>query len=204
MESNIQNFNSIDKMESSDKNKSNINFKHSENLIYSYTSLGGYSNSFCIFNSIDNILSLIYTDNFFSIIYYNIIDNKIINIIKKAHSKYISNFIHYLDNKNKRDLIISISCEDNHLKLWNINDLICLIDIKKLYDKGYLFSACFLIVNKKIYILVSNCNWNETPNSIRVYDLKGNIVNVINDSADLNLFIDSYYDKRWSKNYIIT
>ena len=40
--------------------------------------------------------------------------------IKNAHDRDIINFRHHLDIINKRDLIISISSDDNDLKLWDV------------------------------------------------------------------------------------
>ena len=53
------------------------------------------------------------TDKNFSIISFNLVDNKKINEIKKAHNIYITSFSHFLDKQNKRDIIISVSSKDN-------------------------------------------------------------------------------------------
>ena len=80
-----------------------------------------YDNTFTVFKSINNILYLIYTNKNKSILFHDIIDNRILKEIKNAHNKYITNFKYYLDKINERDLILSISADDNNLKLWNIN-----------------------------------------------------------------------------------
>ena len=72
-----------------------------------------FNNTFSIFKSICGIFYLIYSNKKSSIISYDLINNKTINIIKKAHKSYIINFRHILDNFNKRDLIISLSCDNN-------------------------------------------------------------------------------------------
>ena len=54
-------------------------------------------NTFCIFNSIDNILYLIYIDNNYSIISYNIIKNQKINEIKNNDNQLIISLKHFLD-----------------------------------------------------------------------------------------------------------
>ena len=185
------------------KSENDINFKNIKTFENTFTSKGGYSNSFCIFKSKDNILSLICTNQANSIIYYDIIDNRIISEIKKAHNSYINNFIHFFDKKNKRDLIISISANNNTLMLWNINNLNCLLSIKSIYQRGSLFSTCFLFEINEIFILTSNCAFNEEAESVKVFDLKGNLIKTINESNVPTLFIDSYYDKKWDKNYII-
>ena len=52
--------------------------------------------------------------------------------------------------------------------------------------------------------MASNCQFCGTSESIKIFDLKGNEIKIINDSNDNTIFIDSYYDKKKSKNYIIT
>ena len=161
-------------------------------------------NIFCIFKSINDIYYIIYTNKNRSIISLNLVNNDKINEIKNAHEETIRNFRYYLDKINKRDLIISISCKDNNIKLWNINNMECLLNIKNINKEGALFSACFLYDNNGYYILSSNCNFNGESERIKIFDLKGNIIKEINDSNDKIFFIDSYYDSKLSKLYIIT
>ena len=85
--------------------------------------------TFSIFNSIYDILYLIYSTKKNTIIFYNLINNQKIVKIKNAHKNPITNIRHYLDNSNKRDLIMSISLEDNNLKLWNVKYAECLLNI---------------------------------------------------------------------------
>ena len=128
------------------------------------------------------------------------IDNKKIVEIKNSHKQSITNFRHCLDNYNKRDLIISISGEDNNLKLWNVNNYDCLLNIENESNKLRLYSACFLNDNNQIYIVTGNLN-NEP---IEIFDLNGKIVKKINNFNDSVLFIDTYYDIKNSKIYILT
>ena len=108
-------------------------------------------NTFCVFKSIYDIFYLIYRTKNNSIIFYNLIDNKKINEIKNAHKQDITNFRHNLDNYSKRDLILSLSLIDNNIKLWNVNNYECLLNIEKVNKEGGLLSACFLNYNKQIY-----------------------------------------------------
>lgn len=76
---------------------------------------------------------------------------------KKIKSKiHIINFKfkHFLDEKNKRDLIISLSSYNN-IKVWILIFLISL-NLIKINVSGYLFSSCFLNDNNQIYILATN------------------------------------------------
>ena len=86
-----------------------------------------------VFLNLLMIIYLIYSNHYKSIISYNLTNNTKINEIKNAHNDFINNFRHYLDNINNRDLIISLSANDNNIKLWNIKSWECLIDIKNLY-----------------------------------------------------------------------
>ena len=162
-----------------------------------------YDNIFTVFKSLNNILYLIYTNKNKSIIYNDIDENKIIKEIKNAHNKYITNFKHYLDQVNERDLIMSISSEDNNIKLWNLN-YECLINIEHINKMGYLISASFININNNIHIISSNCNWITKPDTIKVFDLKGKKIKEISNYIDNILFIDTYYDLELSKNFIIT
>ena len=204
----------IQKNDYSNKNNSKLLFYSNPldiefltNLIVNSSSKFGLDNTFIVFESINYVLYLIYADENKSIISYNIIDNCIANKIKNAHNRYITNFRHFLDKFNKRDLIISISYEDNNIKLWNINNFECLLNIKDANKSGELYSACFLYENNQIYIISSN-NKNysddiQPTEPIRVFDLNGNKVKEIEDSDEDTFFIDSYYDNKLCKNFII-
>ena len=160
-------------------------------------------NTFTAFKSFDNILYLIYANKNRSIIFYNLIDNIKINEIKRAHKTYITNFRNYFDKNNKRDLVISISAIDNNLKLWNINNFECLINIKNINKNGFLNSACFLYDNNQIYIITSNFYYYSFE-PIKIFDFNGNKIKEINDSKEKTYSIYSYYDNKLSKSFIIT
>ena len=162
------------------------------------------NHSFCAFKSINNILYLIYANKNKSIICYNLNNQKKINEIKNCHNEYITNFRHYLDKMNKRDLIMSISAKDNNIKVWNINNWDCFINITNINKGGFLNSSCFLNEGNQIYIITSNYNPNSTNESIKVFDFYGQKIKEINKSKEKIFFIDTYYDKILSKNYIIT
>lgn len=205
------------------ENKLNKNKKKETNMINSYTmnvkieltevlSLNSYArywldNTFCLFESINKILYLIFTNVDNSIISYNLIDNKIINEIKNAHCETITNYRYFFDKINYRDLVISISCDDNNIKLWNVDTFECLLNIINIYEYGWLNSAFISNYNNQNYIIASNCNNElEILNSqcIRVFDFSGKMIKEINNSKNRTFFIDSYYDKKLSKNFILT
>ena len=165
-----------------------------------------FDNMFCVFNSINNILYLIFlikNDQINSIVSYNMLENKKINEIKNAHSDLITNLRHYQDKNNKRDLMISISSKNNNIKLWNINNFECILDLQNINKKGLLFSACFFKENNQLYLLTSNYCFEECE-KIKLYDLNGNKIKEINDSNQKTVFIDTYYDEKLQKKYIVT
>jgi WD40 repeat protein len=164
-----------------------------------------FLNTFYVFKSVNDIFYLVYSNRNLSIIFHNLIDNKKIGEIKNAHSYDISNFRHKYDEINHLDLLLSISFYDNNIKLWNINNLESLINIRNINNYGFLYSACFLQENDQIYIVTSNFVFGGTyVESIKVYDLTGNNIKEINDSNNDTYMIDVHYDKKLLKNYIIT
>ena len=121
--------NEIDNLKKYNQNKKNNNFKM---LSYLTSDSYGYSNldnSFTIFKSISDILYLVYATYEKSIICYNLINQKKTTEIKNCHNRYITNFRHYLDKINKRDLIISISNFDNNLKIWDAYNWGCILNL---------------------------------------------------------------------------
>ena len=169
-------------------------------------SYGAYiNNTFIVFQSINNLLILVYS-NQKSISTFNIIDKQKINEIRNAHDEFISNFRYFFDKNNKRDLIISISPSDNNLKLWNINSCQCLINFRNINRNGILLSACFLNYNNNNFIISSNSN-NKNGKScdpLQVFDFNGYKIKEINDSNCYTYFVDIYYDKISLITYIIT
>ena len=75
---------------------------------------------------------------------------KTIRTLKSYHNEFVTNFRHYLDEKNKRDLIMSISKDDNNIRVWNIKTFECVSNINSNYD---LRINCTLI--KQIWMLLS-------------------------------------------------
>ena len=166
IKNNIQKKNKINKIENK-FNPNNIQLLN--NLTKDSYSDYTLDNTFTVFNSIDNIIYLIYTNIKKSIITYNIIDNKKINEIKNAHSRDITNLRHFLDKYNKRDLIISISLSNNNLKLWDITTFECLLNLENINKSGRLFSACLLSENNANYVITSCAYGNNEP--IKIFDM---------------------------------
>ena len=164
-------------------------------------------NSFLIFTSIDNILILVYLTNNNTIIIFNLDNFQKEGEIKHHHKNYITSFKHFYDKKNNKDLIMSISCEDNNLIIWNLKNLECLVNIININKGGVLHSACFLNDNESYYILTSNCSQHPfyiNFDPIKLFDFNGVKVKEIKNSNDKTFYMDTYYDNEMKKNFIIT
>ena len=120
-----------------------------KNIISNAKIFGFIENSFIVFESIHKLLCLIYTNQKNSIISYDLAKNIKINEIKNAHKKSISNYRYCFDKIKKRELIISISLEDNNIKLWDFNNLECLFKFKEVNTEGIIY----IIKNFSIKIL---------------------------------------------------
>ena len=167
---------------------------------YSYTN-EDLNNTFIIVKSLNNLLYLIYSTNNKSIICYNLNTNQTVNEIHNHHKKPITNFKHYSDIKNNKDLIMSISSKDNNIRIWSLNNWKCLHNLKVKYF-GNIYTTNFINDNNEIY-LITNINRDDDLNSIKVLDFNGNIIKNINGTTEIVCFIDVYYDQLFKKNYIL-
>ena len=163
-------------------------------------------NTFCVFNSIDGILYLTYATKYKSIIFYDLINEQKINEVKQAHKMLITNFRHYFDEINQIDLIITISSDDNTIKLWKVRNVECIANIQNINENGKLYSACFLSNKNQKFIITTHYRkyLGNISEPIKVYDFNGNKIKEIKNSNDRTCFIDTFYDNESSKSYIIT
>ena len=165
----------------------------------------GLDNTFILLKSISSISYIIYSNKSNSIITQNIMNFQKISEIKNAHDNYITNFRHLLDKEIHRDIIMSISAEDNNIKLWDLKNWNCVLDLKKINQHGSLFSACFIYdeIERKNLIITSNDNYSNSE-KIKIFDLNGNKLKEINDSNHRTYFIDTFYDEYKKEFYIVT
>ena len=181
-----------------------INIKYQCDLITDAYSISYSDNIFIIFTSILDELILVYSSKDNTIIFFSIVDNIKINEIINAHPDYITNFRHHRDKINDRDLILSISGKSNNLKVWDFYKCECLYEFEKVNKNGYLNSACFISEKKSIYIITSHYKFSPPPEPIKVFSLKGRKKMNIEKSNFSTVFIDSYYDKKLEKIFIIS
>ena len=103
-------------------------------------------------------------------------------------------------------MLLSISKDDNILKLWNITNFECILNLKNVNNKGVLYSACFIKESKTINILSSNYNSNGIPEPIKLFNLSGKKIKEINDKYNKNdnaYFIDIFYYKKNHQSLIL-
>ena len=161
-------------------------------------------NTFSTFKTINDFLFLVYSTKSCSLICHDLINFTKIIEIKHSHKIHITNIRHFLDTNNKRDLIISLSDRDNNLKLWDVNNWECIINISHINNAGSLCSACILNENNNIYIITSNCNIIGASEKIKIFDLEGNIMKQIDNSNENIYFIDTLYNNKNNRIYLIT
>ena len=144
---------------------------------------------FIAFKSINKQFLLIYINDENSIISYDLIHEQIITIIDYVHSGEITHIKHYLDDINKRDLLMT--CSHSELKIWNIKNYQIISELKQNFD-----SACLIKYNKKYYIALAS-----EKNPILIYDFKGNLFKEIKNDYEIN-DIFSFNDEE--NSYLIT
>ena len=162
-------------------------------------------NTFTVFKSIHDYIFLIYSTKLKSIICFNLIEEKKIIEIKNAHKEFITNFRHYIDKKNQRDLVMTISCSDRNIKIWDSLNWDCILDLKYLYHEGFIYSSAFLEYSDEIYIVTTNYNYYNFPGFVEIYDLNKNLLKKLDNSNENTSYVDTYNEKTNSKyHYIIT
>ena len=184
-----------------------INFP--KNLTYDAFTYYNYTNTFLIFNSINNNkLFLVFTTQEKNVKIYDIIDKKLVLEIRNSteDNKQITNFRHFYDEYNKRDLIMFIIDIKNCIKIWDAYNWECILELKNIYKEGNIYSSLILNDNIKndLYIITSNCTLFKDSQPLKIYDLKGNFIKDIPDSNSKTFFLDIFHDIRHSKKYIIS
>ena len=184
-----------------------INLKFSFQITNDSYGCFDLDNTFTVFTTIHNKINLVYSTKNKSIVCYDLNNFKKIAEIKNHHKKYITNLRHFQDIYNRQDLIISISDRDNNLRLWNIYNWECILNIPNINNSGYICSSYIINDDNQNYILSTNYNMLEQldiSEPIKIFNFKGEKINEINDSNKKTFFIDTYYDSDNLINYIIT
>jgi len=175
------------------KNMSSIN------IINESYSMWDLDNLFSVFKSEKGRLYLVHSKKN-SLICFDLLDEKEMIKIRKAHRYFIINLRHTYDISSKRDLILSISGEDNNAKIWDFEKWECIFN-KNVNTYGIMFSSCFLYDNntRTNYLVTSNCTGSEY---IKIFDLNGNKIKDVpfhedkeeNDNEDNNIINNNSED----------
>ena len=155
-------------------------------------------NIIAVFNSIDDILYVVYSRTA-SIILFNINEMKKQLEIKLYTRTNLINY--YFDKINKRDLLAVSDGLD--IKVWNINNFECLSNIiipkdffDDLHKRPRSISTLFFINNKnKIYISIA-FPFYDLP--MQVYDLEGNKIKKVKINLKEINHMGSFTDKKKS------
>ena len=188
-------------------NNSNISQKYYpqlsfyKNLTKKTTSKYYGDNNFIVFESINKDIILVYTSNYYSIHFFDIEEDKLIKNIAEAHKSQITNFRYIYDKNASRDLLLSIADKNKNIKIWDIKDYNCIINIEDAYEGGFLFSSCFLIdeINKKNYII--SVNYNSEP--LKIFNFEGFNIRKIDNNNDQSYLVDTFFNTYLNKYYII-
>ena len=165
----------------------------------------GLDNTFAVFISFNNILYLVYSTIKKSMICYDIRNKSLISEMKNCHLGYITNLRHFADKINKIDIVMTISNEENNIKLWNIRNLTCILNLNKVNKIGFLYSACFLTYNSENFIITSNYDEFGHSEYLKIFNFKGQKVKEIKKSNEPTFLVENYFDDVFNcHNYIIT
>ena len=180
-----------------------------KNLTYDSFTYYNYTNTFLVFNSVNNNrLYLVFTtqDKYIKIL--DIVDKILVLEIRNIteDNKQITNFRHFYDEYNKRDLVMFIVGIKNCIKILDTYNWDCILTIKDIYKEGNIYSSLLINdnINHNIYIITSNCTLFKDSQPLKIYDLKGNFIKEIPDSKSKTFFLDIFEDIKNSKKYIIS
>ena len=191
----------------------NLQLKYTFNIINDSYVKGILKDNFIVFNTINDLSYIVYSSKYALINCYDINNYQKVCEIKEDEInsfKYV-NFNHFFDKKNKRDLVLSIYCKWDTLKLWDVKNWECLLILNNINDDLSLGYCCFLEENiikdnlKQNLYIITSCRDNKNGSKpIKAYDLNGKIIKEIKNSENASMFIKSYFDKKNNKNYIIS
>ena len=162
-----------------------------------------YMKSVAVYNikkNNDILYEIAYPDNYngYNIIIYNILLNKISNIITYAHTNLIHKIKHYYDSLSKNHFLLT-SSKDESVKLWNIssNPISNIIKIENCFD-GYSSSPFCMLFNKGDYFILGG----SFDKKKQIWNKNGSLIGPI-EKSNLNIgkFIETTYIE--NKPYVL-
>ena len=154
---------------------------------------------FCAFKSYSNESFIVWGTTIYSIEFFDLEKNKIINTIKNAHINTIYSCRHYQDKKNKLDYLIT-SSYDRNVKVWNVKDFTSKVIIYNAHTSNYIYSACILFEeNENKNYIITSC----PSDFMKIWDFSAKLVEKIGHMDENTYFVDTYYDSKNKKYYIL-
>ena len=154
---------------------------------------------FCAFKSYSNESFIVWGTTIYSIEFFDLEKNKIINTIKNAHINTIYSCRHYQDKKNKLDYLIT-SSYDRNVKVWNVKDFTSKVIIYNAHTSNYIYSACILFEeNENKNYIITSC----PSDFMKIWDFSAKLVDKIGHMDENTYFVDIYYDGKNKKYYIL-
>ena len=184
------------------ESKPPINLKIHKTVTQSSYILYSLDNCFTAFTSLNNELLLVYATKIKSIECFDLIKQKYHKTILNAHKEQILTIRHYCSKNINKDLIISGSNGDFCVKIWDVETWTCIFNINKIYQKGNMYSICILFdeYQKESFVFTSSdCDY------IKIWGFDGKFIKNINKTNNNAVYlIDTYYDKKEYKYYLIS
>ena len=153
--------------------------KNPENLKYffdlqntSYVYYYENKNTFIVFDSINKEKFLNCPKLPKSIVSYNILKRSISHELINAHNSRVKNLAHYFDKKQKKDLILSKSENDNNIKIWIFLNWELILNIRDIIN----INSIFILNQKNENNIIVGCN-----ELIKVINLKKYSFSTINE-----------------------
>lgn len=205
-----QSKNREDKTKEEDKNKKieenkneddeKMNIKYKKDITNDAPSYTASTQMFCVFKSLKGKEILSWVTKKKTIELYDLEKESSIKSIKDGHSNDIHCVRHFIDTKTNTDLLITCSF-DKSIKVWNVEEMDKpLLTIENAHANGYIFSPCILSHEKlnENYIISG-----ADEEGIKVFEFKENSLGKHIKIEEYMNFIDTYYNKKENKFYII-
>jgi WD40 repeat protein len=191
---------------SSNNNISFLNFSSDpKNLIFrgdicsTAHKINSIDKVFCAFKSFTNEKYVVWSTSLQDIEFFDLEKNQIIKTIKNSHINIIYSCRHFPDKKNKIDYLIT-SSYDRNVKIWNVYNFSCVLTLFNAHMSNQIYSVCILCeqIKNKNYIITSCTN-----DFMKIWDFSGKLIDKFGLMDENTYFIDSYYDNKFKKYYIL-
>ena len=184
------------------ESKSPINLKIHKTITSSSFLPYSIDNTFDVFTSLKDELLLVYSTKIKSIECFDLVKYKFHKTILNAHNGQILTIRHYCPKYIGKDLILSSSNGDYAVKIWDVETWTCKFNINKIYEKGIMYSVCILFdeYQKESFIFTSS-----DTDYIKMWSMDEKFIkNISKTNINEKYFIDTYYDNKEYKYYLIS